>query len=85
MSKSTNVIFYIFFFAKVQPVRTIVTDRYTDTETDNPPTIGEILQICLKTKAQMTLLSNNMIKTFYIQSFTDQKRKRHTIPTVKAS
>ena len=42
-SRSTNVIFYIFIFAKVRPVRTKVTDTHrdrhtqtdTNTETDN--------------------------------------------------
>ena len=42
--------FYIFIFAKVWLMRTILTQKHTqtDTEMDKPMAIGEILQICLK-------------------------------------
>ena len=45
MSKSTNVIFYIFIFVNMWPMRTIVKDEYTQTETAKPIALAEILQI----------------------------------------
>ena len=49
ISKSTNVIFTFFIFAKVRPVRTIVTDiqtdNYTYMETDKAMAIGEIADL----------------------------------------
>ena len=53
ISKFTNIIFTFVIFAKVRPVRKKVTDihthinKHTDTETDKPIAIGEILQISL--------------------------------------
>ena len=61
--------FTFFIFAKVWPLRTIVTDTHTDshahTETENKPmVIDDILQICLKNdfsweKGRLSVLSHS--------------------------
>ena len=53
MSKSTNVIFYYFYFREGMTCAhdfNRQTDPHIDTETDTPMAIGEILQICIQMK-----------------------------------